>query len=1723
MDNATIWNIINTYFHDNPKALVRHHIDSYNDFYKNGIFQIFREKNPIVLYSKLDPETNEYLSQCKMYMGGKDGSKIYFGKPVIHDESNVHYMYPNEARLRNMNYSMTIHYDIDVEFIDYLKPGELPTVIGAELVKQTKDGQVTIDNYPEEVQENKKLSESIGKDIIEEEDDIKQGKKEPEKKGGAGTPKKTKIKKKKKDEMKFQMTTKAAATLRDVSQTSLKGSTQTRIHTLEKIYLGKFPIMLQSEFCILNNLPKHIRHTLGECRNDLGGYFIVDGKEKTVVAQEKFADNMLYIKKVDDEKYLYSAEMRCVSENASKPVRTFSVKICTPTNKFTNKQIVVKIPNVRSPVPLFIVFRALGIISDKEIISYCLLDLEKYESLLDLFIPSVHDASTIMNQQNALEYIALLTKGKGVTHALEILSDYFLPHVGETNYIAKAYALGDIVYRLLSVYTGNELPTDRDNFKYKRVELVGSLLYDLFREYWTIQLRAVHLEFEKRLYYNQELYENNLFGLITQNYKDVFKERELEKGFKKAFKGNWGAYAHTKRIGVVQDLNRLSFNSALNHLRKTNLPLDSSVKLVGPRVLHNSQWGYIDPIDTPDGGSIGLHKHLSVSTYITRGVSREPMIEWLREKWGMKLIEEHTPLSLSQITKVVINGFMVGAVDEPIECIKTFRLYRRNALIPIYASATFDIRLKTIFVYTDAGRLCRPIFYKDEQSGEMSYQSKNVMKKLRDNGFSWNELITGFNKKREEAMFEASEMKIYKLNELYEGVDTETNPAKLDRFLKDKAVLDYIDNSESEHTLIALDTDSYENADSNRYTHCEIHNSLIFGMMSNMIIFPENNPATRNSFSCGQSKQACSMYHTNFQVRMDKTAVLLNYGQTPLVKSRYLTHITQEENPYGENIIVAIACYTGYNVEDAVLVNEGSIKRGLFRTSYISCYEAHEEHSTTSDFINEKKFMNIYDNTQITGTKFGTDYSKLDKHGLIKEGTLVNDETALIGLVEISSPVPGTSLNTTPTYVDNSKFPKKGQLGIVDKAFITDDEDGKRIAKIRVLEQRIPAIGDKLASRAGQKGTVGLVVPERDMPFSKDGIRPDIIVNPHAIPSRMTIGQLVECITGKACAMMGGFGDCTAFNNKGSKIGVYGELLTKNGFHSNGNEVLYNGMTGEQMETEIFMGPTYYMRLKHMVKDKINFRSTGPRTALTKQPVSGRANDGGLRIGEMERDTVISHGMNEFLTESMMERADKSYLAICNKTGLISIYNPSKKLFMSPMADGPVQYTGSLENDNMRIEHVTKYGRSFSIVSIPYSFKLLLQELQTMNIQLRIITEDNIEQIENMSFSDNIKKVTQNELMQPNGIIRAIFDKLQKKQKDLKTPDPTFTPEPVIEFNKDDKVYYINDQKSNREWRVKAIMDDENIGIITQDMENIESIPYSKILKKTDDKVSIAVSKDEIKHISLIDDSPPYAPYSPPYAPNTPPYAPNIPVYDPNSPPYSAILGRTMTEQEFNDAYKSTVYDPNSPPYAPNSPYYDPNSPPYAPNSPDYDPNSPPYAPDRDNMQTGGGENKYKQGDRVCMRNCKDNHPKRPWEITHVGPKFITIKAIDTTGLSDNDSVNVVSGYDIFPESQLHIFKPELFKPPQPNMQNMIQQQDIQPKQPTVIIAPKFFNGDGSDNSTSEIPPTVETTTDQNIMQNEPSIVVKDNIPNTTTQQVPPIETAADVDFSNLVIKKVDK
>ena len=486
------WQLIQIYFRDNPEFMVKHHLDSYNSFFYQQLPQIFKENNPIRVRQEQDNTTNKYKYQVDLYLGGRTGKKIYFGKPIIYDTNdNMHFMYPNEARLRNMTYGLSIHYDVDVDFF-----------------------------------------------IVNED-----------------------------------------------------GSRKESTITLSKIYLGRFPIMLQSKLCILNELAASVRFNMGECRNDPGGYFIIDGKEKVIICQEKFANNTLNIRDKVNDIYSHAAEIRSVSEDASKPTRTLAIRIVAPTGSLTNNQIVVNIPNIRKPIPLFIVMRALGVISDEEIIKYCLLDLEDNSHYIDLFRPSIHDAGYIFTQQTALEYMRLLTKQKTVNSVLNILSNYFLPHIGELNFNEKALYLGYMVKRILLVFTKEEKPTNRDSYEYKRIEDSGILIYQLFREYYNMQLHDIYKRIDKEFFYHKPTYQGDQFtNLITENLSLIFSERMVEEGFRKAFKGNWGAQAHTKRLGVVQDLNRLSYFGFISHLRKINLPLPGDTgKIIAPRLLGGTQ------------------------------------------------------------------------------------------------------------------------------------------------------------------------------------------------------------------------------------------------------------------------------------------------------------------------------------------------------------------------------------------------------------------------------------------------------------------------------------------------------------------------------------------------------------------------------------------------------------------------------------------------------------------------------------------------------------------------------------------------------------------------------------------------------------------------------------------------------------------------------------------------------------------------------------------------------------------------------------------------------------------------------------------------------------------------------------------------------------------------------------------------------------------------------
>jgi len=513
----------------------------------------------------------------------------------------------------------------------------------------------------------------------------------------------------------------------------------------------------------------------------------------------------------------------------------------------------------------------------------------------------------------------------------------------------------------------------------------------------------------------------------------------------------------------------------------------------------------------------------------------------------------------------------------------------------------------------------------------------------------------------------------------------------------DESIIEYIDPAEQNLSMIAMepsDLDTDKNGlGINRYTHCEIHPSTIFGIVASCTPFPEHNQSPRNTYQCAMAKQAIGMYVTNFDSRMDKTAYVMSYPMRPLVETRLMNLIKLNEIPSGSQVVVAIMTHTGYNQEDSVLVNKGSIDRGLFQATIY-----HTEKDEEKKIHGDEEIRCRPDPSKTKGIKFGN-YNKVNAQGVIPENTLVENRDIIISKV---LPIKEARNDHTKVikYEDHSHIYRTREESYIDKNYLERNGEGYNFCKVRIRTLRKPVIGDKFSSRHGQKGTCGNIIPEENMPFTAEGIRPDIIINPHAIPSRMTIAQLKETLLGKVLIQMGLFGDGTSFGKLDIKD-IASELQML-GYESKGNELMYNGLTGEQIDTSIFIGPVFYQRLKHMVSDKMHSRSIGPMVNLTRQPAEGRSRDGGLRYGEMERDCICSHGASRFNKGRLYDASDAFSVYVCKCCGMIAAYNDNTHIHQCKTC-------------NNRIE--------FDYVELPYSCKLMFQELITMNIAPRIMTK----------------------------------------------------------------------------------------------------------------------------------------------------------------------------------------------------------------------------------------------------------------------------------------------------------------------------------------------------------------------------------------------------------------
>uniref|UniRef100_A0A7S3DCE0 DNA-directed RNA polymerase subunit beta n=2 Tax=Palpitomonas bilix TaxID=652834 RepID=A0A7S3DCE0_9EUKA len=814
----------------------------------------------------------------------------------------------------------------------------------------------------------------------------------------------------------------------------------------------------------------------------------------------------------------------------------------------------------------------------------------------------------------------------------------------------KAYFVGYMVHKLLSVALLRRPCDDRDHYGNKRIDLSGPLLTSLFRHLF----RAMAKDMRGRL---QKEMDNQATSLPINN--QTMNADTISKGMKYAIAtGNWQVNRGPVRPGVSQVLNRLTYASALSHLRRLNSPIGREGKLAKPRQLHNTHWGVLCPAETPEGQACGLTKNLALMTHVSIGLSDSARISELIEEHADNLEEIRTS-QLKGATKVFVDGNWLGIARDANELLDLLVSLRRDLKISPETSIIRKIDDAELCIWTDPGRCCRPLFIvqpaseNDEGPQRLAIRKSHVKKN--------DEELLVFNS------------------------------------LLEQGVIEYLDIEEEEVSLVAISHDRLadkENIYSREYTHCEIHPSLILGVCASIIPFPDHNQSPRNTYQSAMGKQAMGIYTTNFQQRMDTLAHVLYYPQKPLVTTKAMQHLHFRQLPSGQNAVVAIMTYTGYNQEDSVIMNQGAIDRGLFRSVFYRTYCEKEERIPNSQLT--QKFERPGSDTK--GMRDGT-YEKLEEDGLVAPGTDIKGKTVLIGKTAPLADA-GDSVNTAQAQyqkIDHSILSRSTETGYVDSVMVSTTPENTRFVKVRIRAVRIPQIGDKFSSRHGQKGTCGMAYRQEDMPWTVEGVVPDIIVNPHAIPSRMTIGQLIECLLGKVLCQTGDEGDSTPFTDV--TVDNVAELLHNHGYQKHANEVLYNGHTGRRINAMIFIGPTYYQRLKHMVDDKIHARARGPVQILTRQPMEGRARDGGLRFGEMERDCMIAHGAAHFLKERLFEQSDRYRTHVCDHCGMIAVANLSENTFSC-------QVCGN--------------GSHVSQIELPYACKLLFQELMSMAVAPRM-------------------------------------------------------------------------------------------------------------------------------------------------------------------------------------------------------------------------------------------------------------------------------------------------------------------------------------------------------------------------------------------------------------------
>jgi len=906
--------------------------------------------------------------------------------------------------------------------------------------------------------------------------------------------------------------------------------------------------------------------------------------------------------------------------------------------------IVARVPGSPVDIPVVTLMRALGLESDKEIAAaVSLIDV-----LQDELEGSFEKAGDIQTSKDAIVYISKriapgMLEEFQIKRAETLLDWGLLPHLGKhpENRKEKAQFLGEAACKLLELKLGWLHPDDKDHYGNKVIKFAGQMLADLFRTAFRNLVRDMKYQLERS---GQKRGINAAAaairpGIITDKLNNAIAT------------GNWGR----GRVGVTQLLDRTNYLSTVSHLRRIQSPLSRTQPNFEARDLHATHFGRICPSETPEGSNCGLVKNLALSAIISVNVPSEEIIEKIFDLGTVYFLDAKPDLRKDG-TRVFVDGKLIGFFKDGAKLAESLRNLRRNSKIHPHIGISFynpEITGATrrLYVNCNAGRILRPlIVIKDNKP----LLTQDLLEKISKKLISWHDLLRS-------------------------------------------GTIELIDANEEENCFIAL-----EENDAKKHTHLEIFPSAILGAGASIIPYPEHNQSPRNTYESAMAKQSLGfstpMMNTSTYVRQH----LLLYPQTPIVTTKAMNLLGLEDRPAGQNCVVAVIPFQGYNIEDAIVLSKASVDRGLGRTLFYRIYDT-EAKQYPGGMRDTFEIPNAESN--LRGYKGEKSYRLLEEDGIV-----ATESTVLGGDILIGKTSPPRFMeeyrefeSTGPYRRDTSIGVRPSETGVVDTVVLTQSNEGGKMYKIRVRDMRIPEIGDKFASRHGQKGVLGILANEEDLPYTVDGISPDVLINPHAFPSRMTVGMFMESITGKAAALRAKQFDGSAF--VGEKIDEIKSVMDATGFKYSGKEIMYDGRTGKAFPVEIFIGVVYYQKLHHMVADKIHARARGQVQMLTKQPTEGRARGGGLRFGEMERDCLIAYGASMILKDRLLDESDKASIYVCERCGLVAYHDVKQRKFMCRVCGDKAKVTS---------------------VSIAYAFKLLLQEMQSLNIAPRLLIKEKV-------------------------------------------------------------------------------------------------------------------------------------------------------------------------------------------------------------------------------------------------------------------------------------------------------------------------------------------------------------------------------------------------------------